>query len=124
MEWIELDQGDVDEHGSSGLYLIEAARFDADAHFRTHIARVSPGGILGRHAGRWWQLFCVATGDGWVSAGTQQRLRELLAESSSAGAPQGVHLVVRLGHAKPPTVVSGRASEDSALPEALCASQE
>jgi quercetin dioxygenase-like cupin family protein len=68
MEWIELDQGDVDEHGSSGLYLIEAARFDADAHFRTHIAKVSPGGVLGRHAGRWWQLFCVATGDGWVSA--------------------------------------------------------
>jgi quercetin dioxygenase-like cupin family protein len=75
MEWIELDQGDVDEHGSSGLYLIEAARFDADAHFRTHIARVSPGGVLGRHAGRWWQLFCVATGDGWVSAEDGQRHR-------------------------------------------------
>jgi quercetin dioxygenase-like cupin family protein len=73
MEWIELDQGDVDEHGSSGLYMIEAARFDADAHFRTHITRVSPGGVFGRHAGRWWQLFVVATGEGWVSSEDGQR---------------------------------------------------
>jgi hypothetical protein len=63
-------------------------------------------------------------GDGWVSAGTQQRLRELLAETSSAGGPHAVHLFVRLGHAKPPTVVTGRASVDSVLPEALCTSQE
>lgn len=90
MEWIELDQGDVHEHGSSGLYLIEAARFDADAHFRTHIARVSPGGVLGRHAGRWWQLFVVATSDGWVSAQDGQR-QSIGAGQAVMWAPGEVH---------------------------------
>jgi hypothetical protein len=61
---------------------------------------------------------------GWVSTDTQQRLRELLAETSSAGGPHAVHLFVRLGHAKPPTMVTGRASVDSVLPEALCTTQE
>ena len=54
-------------------------------------------------------------GGGWVSAGTQQRLRELLAETSSSGAPKAVHLFVRLGYARPPTVLTSRADVDSAL---------
>jgi hypothetical protein len=54
-------------------------------------------------------------GDGWVNAGTQQRLRELLAETSSGAAPRAVHLFVRMGYARPPTVVTSRADVDSAL---------
>lgn len=73
MEWIELAQGEIDEHGSSGIFLIEAARFDTAGHVRTHVARVAPGGVLGRHPGRRWQLFCVATGAGWVSGEDLER---------------------------------------------------
>jgi quercetin dioxygenase-like cupin family protein len=73
VEWVELDQGEVDEHGSIGLHLTEVARLTADAHFRTHIARISPGVVLGRHPGRWWQLFCAADGAGWISGEDGQR---------------------------------------------------
>ncbi|HZG95935.1 MAG TPA: hypothetical protein VEZ46_14605 [Mycobacteriales bacterium] len=66
MEWVAVDQGDVTEHGSSGLYLVEAARLTAVAHFRTHVAYVAPGGVLGTHPTRWWQLFVVVSGSGWV----------------------------------------------------------
>lgn len=67
MEWIQLDQGEVTEHGSTGLHLVEVARVTIDGHFRTHVAQLAPGGVLGRHPGRWWQLFYVAAGSGWVS---------------------------------------------------------
>jgi len=73
VEWVELDQGALTEHESAGIHLLEAARLTADAHFRTHIATVSAGGVLGRHPGRWWQLFCVADGAGWVTGEDGER---------------------------------------------------
>jgi quercetin dioxygenase-like cupin family protein len=102
MRWIELDQGDVDEHGSTGLHLIEAARLTADTHFRTHIARFAPGGELGRHPGRWWQLFCVADGTGWVSGedGVRHEIEAGQAvlwepgESHESGSDSGMTLVM------------------------------
>jgi hypothetical protein len=57
MEWLELDHGDVGEHGSHGVHMSEAARVrDAD-EFAVHLAEVAPGGSLGRHPARLWQLF-------------------------------------------------------------------
>jgi quercetin dioxygenase-like cupin family protein len=102
MRWIELDQGDVDEYGSTGLHLIEVARLTADTHFRTHIARVAPGGALGRHPGRWWQLFCVADGTGWVSGadgvrrqiGAGQAVLWEPGESHESGSDCGMTVVV------------------------------
>lgn len=90
MEWIELDQGVLDEHESTGVHLIEVARLDADAHFRTHIARVSAHGVLGRHPARRWQLFCVADGEGWVSGGDLRR-HPIAAGQAVMWAPGEVH---------------------------------
>ena len=90
MEWVELDQGEVDERGSVGLHMIEAARLSTDAHFRTHIARIFPGGVLGRHPGRWWQLFCVADGSGWISGEDGQR-HKITAGQAVLWAPDEVH---------------------------------
>jgi hypothetical protein len=67
MEWITLDAGEVSEHGSQGLYMTEIARVKGAEEFRVHIAAVSPGGVLGRHPTRLWQLFAVITGSGWVA---------------------------------------------------------
>ena len=90
MEWVELDQGDLTEHESAGIRLIEAARLDADAHFRAHVARVSAHGVVGRHSGRWWQLFCVADGEGWVSGEDGER-HAIAAGQAVLWAPGEIH---------------------------------
>ena len=82
VEWLHLDEGEVTEHGSSGFYLVEAARLSADAHFRTHVAYIAPGGVVGLHPTRWWQLFLVVAGAGWV--------REAGGERQEIGARQAV----------------------------------
>lgn len=73
MEWVELERADVSEYGSVGVHLVEAARLAVDGEFRAHVGRVSPGGVLGEHPGRWWQLFLVVAGSGWVRAGEADR---------------------------------------------------
>jgi quercetin dioxygenase-like cupin family protein len=87
---VELDQGDVGEQASTGLHLLEAARLTVNAHFRTHVARFAPGGMLGRHPGRWWQLFCVATGGGWVT-GPDGNRQPIAAGQAVMWAPGEVH---------------------------------
>ena len=68
MEWVELDHGDVTEYGSQGIHMHEAARLQDVEEFAVHLASVAPGGTLGRHPTRLWQLFAVTSGAGWVSA--------------------------------------------------------
>jgi quercetin dioxygenase-like cupin family protein len=73
VRWVDLDQGDVTEHGSRGLHMVEAARLAVAGEFRVHVAQVRPGGLLGRHPTRLWQLFRVVHGEGWVSGEDGQR---------------------------------------------------
>jgi quercetin dioxygenase-like cupin family protein len=90
VEWIELDRGEVEEHGSVGLHMIEAARLTADTHVRVHIATIAPGGRIGRHPARRWQLFCAVAGAGWVSG--EDAVRHPIAEGQSVlWAPEEVH---------------------------------
>lgn len=67
MEWVELDFGVLTEHGSFGVVLTELSRLPEAAEFRTHVADMKAPGLMGRHAGRLWQLFAVVRGEGWVS---------------------------------------------------------
>ncbi|WP_375490352.1 hypothetical protein [uncultured Jatrophihabitans sp.] len=92
MQRVDLVQGAVEEHGSTGVYMIEVARLTPDdaEHFRTHTAQVGPGGILGRHEGRWWQLFCVVHGSGWVS-GEDRARRDIAAGEAVLWAPGEDH---------------------------------
>lgn len=90
MEWVDLAQGEVDEHNSAGLYLVEAARLDAGNVFRAHVAYVSPGGLLGLHPTRHWQLFCVVAGQGWVRVDGEER-QPIRARQAVMWAPGEVH---------------------------------
>jgi quercetin dioxygenase-like cupin family protein len=76
MKWISLDAGQITEHGSHAVHMTEAARLTAGNEMRVHIAQIGPGGVLGRHPTRLWQLFHVMTGTGWVSGqdGEEQRI--------------------------------------------------
>lgn len=53
--------------------MLEAARVTAAGELRAHVAQVAPGGLLGRHPTRLWQLFCVVSGSGWVAGQDEQQ---------------------------------------------------
>ena len=90
MRWVELDQGQVHEHGSTGLTMLEAARLTTAGEFRAHVAWVAPGGQLGRHPTRLWQLFCVVSGSGWV-AGEDGKQQPIDAGQAALWAPGESH---------------------------------
>jgi len=90
VEWASLDQGEVTEHGSNGLFVLEAARVaEADA-LRVHVADVEAGGLLGLHPTRLWQLFCVLSGSGWVRLEHQKR-QTIAARQAVLWAPGDIH---------------------------------
>jgi quercetin dioxygenase-like cupin family protein len=68
MKWVQLEHGDVTEYGSRGVHMSEAARLEEVDGISVHLARIAPGGLLGRHPTRVWQLFAVTSGSGWVTA--------------------------------------------------------
>ena len=67
MDRVQLDGSDVREYGSAAVHLVEAARLPADGEFRVHLGRFGPGGVLGEHPARQWQLLLVVAGSGWAS---------------------------------------------------------
>jgi quercetin dioxygenase-like cupin family protein len=102
MEWLELEHGDVDEYGSHGVHLSEAARMRDVDEFAVHLAEIEPGGILGRHPTRLWQLFTVASGAGWV-AGPDGPRQDIVAgqavlwspgEEHESGTDEGMTVVI------------------------------
>jgi hypothetical protein len=102
MEWVELDHGDVTEYASHGVHMHEAARVQAVDGFAVHLASFGPGGTLGRHPTRLWQLFTVTSGSGWVSAadGVRQPIRAGQAvlwspgEEHESGSDDGMSVVI------------------------------
>src|SRR5262249_48376139 len=102
MEWVELDHGDVTEYSSHGIHMREAARLRNVDEFRVHVASVAPGGGLGRHRTRLWQLFAVTAGSGWVAAsdGVRQPIRAGQAvlwhpgEEHESGSHEGMSVVI------------------------------
>jgi hypothetical protein len=110
MEWMSLNAGDVSEHGSLGLHMTEVARVKGADEFRVHIAYVSPGGLLGRHPTRLWQLFTVITGAGWVSGDDGIRheihsgegVRWSPGESHESGTNDGMIVAIVQANVPPP----------------------
>lgn len=66
MEWVQLENSEVTEYGSCGVRISEAARLEQVEGVAVHLAQIAPGGMLGRHPTRLWQLFAVTSGAGWV----------------------------------------------------------
>lgn len=73
MEWVELGNSEVTEYGSHGVRMSEAARLEKVGGVAVHLAQIAPGGTLGRHPTRWWQLFAVTEGAGWVAGSDGSR---------------------------------------------------
>jgi hypothetical protein len=67
----------------------------------------SAGGLAFQPMAAATVLLQQRAGDGWVSAGTQARLAELLAPLSPTASAEPC-MFFRVGHAAPPSVVSGR----------------
>jgi len=110
MEWVDLDHRDVTEHDSHGILMHEAARLaDVDA-VSVHLASVAPGGVLGRHPTRLWQLFAVTSGSGWVtgSDGMRHPIRAGQAvlwspgEEHESGSGEGMSAVITQSSVRPP----------------------
>jgi quercetin dioxygenase-like cupin family protein len=73
MEWVELEPREMAAFDSRGIRMVAIARLSAESESRVHVASVAPGGVLGRHPTRSWQLFHVLSGSGWVSGGDEVR---------------------------------------------------
>lgn len=102
MEWVQLEHGDVTDDGSQGVHTSEAARLEDVDGFSVHLARVAPGGLLGRHPTRLWQLFAVTSGSGWVAASdgvrhaiqSGQAVMWSLGEEPESGSDEGMSVVI------------------------------
>ncbi len=67
-----------------------------------HLAQIAPGGLLGRHPTRLWQLFAVTSGAGWVAAadGVRHAIESGQAvmwspgEAHESGSEEGMSVVI------------------------------
>ena len=68
---------ELTSYGSTGASLVRAALVEQPQDgFAVDVVRLAPGGTLGRHRTRLWQLFLAVEGSGWVagSDGARRRL--------------------------------------------------
>jgi quercetin dioxygenase-like cupin family protein len=67
MEWYTLPSQSVDTFGSHGVRIDPMVVSGGGDDVSVLVAHFEPGGIIGRHRTRIWQLFAVLAGSGWVS---------------------------------------------------------
>lgn len=110
MEWLELESSEVTEYGSQRVRMGEAARLEKVDAVAVHLARIGPGGTLGRHLTRLWQLFAVTSGTGWVAG--SDGIRHAIAsgeavvwrpgEEHESGSDEGMSVVITQSTARLP----------------------
>jgi hypothetical protein len=68
VEIVALRSRAVEQFGSAGVDMLRLLPVHATSGAASlHVAGIAPGGTLGRHPTRQWQLFAVAEGWGWVA---------------------------------------------------------
>jgi hypothetical protein len=68
MEIVTLRSRTVEQFGSTGVDILRLLPVHVTSGAASlHVARIAPGGTLGRHPTRQWQLFAVIEGSGWVA---------------------------------------------------------
>ena len=115
MEWVQLEHGDVTDYGSHGVHMSEAARLENVDGFSVHLTRIAPGGLLGRHPTRLWQLLAVTSGSGWVAAAdgvphaiqSGQAVMWSPGEEHESGSDEGMSVVITQSTAPLPRGGSG-----------------
>ncbi len=84
MEIVTLPSEALTRFGSTGVEIGPVAGFrEAPDKVFVHLARIGPGGGIGRHPATGWQLFAVVHGEGWV-AGEDGHRRPLTADGGEA----------------------------------------
>jgi quercetin dioxygenase-like cupin family protein len=76
MRRISVDDKRVEAFGSVGVAAAAVARLGRVDGAGVDVLTFGPGGLLGRHPTRLWQLFLLVSGTGWVSGsdGIHERL--------------------------------------------------
>ena len=76
MRRISIGDKRVDASGSAGVTAAALARLEKVDGAGVDVLTFEPGGLLGRHPTRLWQLFLLVSGTGWASGsdGVQERL--------------------------------------------------
>ena len=75
MRRVELPDEDMTHFGSEQVRHRPLARvIEPLDGFAVDVLTVAPGGRVGRHPTRLWQLFAVVSGDGWVAAADGRRI--------------------------------------------------
>jgi quercetin dioxygenase-like cupin family protein len=91
VEIVELRSRDVGQFGSAGVEMLRLLPVHVTTGAASlHVARIAPGGTLGRHPSRQWQLFAVVEGSGWVT-GTDDVRHEIGAGQAAVWAPGEEH---------------------------------
>jgi hypothetical protein len=67
MRIVEVPHGPVQEYGSQGVWMFFGPAPQQSSAVRLHVAHFEPGGTLGRHPTRLWQVFWVIGGAGCVA---------------------------------------------------------
>jgi quercetin dioxygenase-like cupin family protein len=81
----------LESFGSTGARLTAAARVvEPQDGFAVDVVRLAPGGSIGRHPTRLWQLFLVVEGSGWVS-GAEDRPVPVEAGTAALWSPGEEH---------------------------------
>jgi quercetin dioxygenase-like cupin family protein len=88
---LALPSDPLTSYGSSGASLCAAARvLEPQDGLAVDVVRRAPGGTIGRHPTRLWQLFLVVPGSGWASGGDDRR-RALVTGAAALWEPGEEH---------------------------------
>lgn len=76
MRRISVENKRVGAFGSAGVAAAALVRLEKVDGAGVDVLTFEPGGLLGRHPTRLWQLFLLVSGTGWASGsnGVQERL--------------------------------------------------
>lgn len=91
MELLALPTRELSSYGSSGAELRRVALVqEPQDGFAVDVVRLAPGGSIGAHPTRLWQLFLAVSGSGWVSGASGDR-RPVRAGEAALWAPGEDH---------------------------------
>ncbi|MFW3171494.1 cupin domain-containing protein [Geodermatophilus sp. CPCC 206100] len=91
MEVFAAPARELESFGSAGVRMVRAALVEQEQDgFAVDVVRIAPGGSIGRHPTRLWQLFLVVEGRGWVS-GADDRPVPVEAGTAASWSPGEEH---------------------------------
>ncbi|MBM7806660.1 hypothetical protein JOD57_002497 [Geodermatophilus bullaregiensis] len=98
MRVLTVPARELTPYGSTGASLVRAALVEQPQDgFAVDVVRLAPGGTLGRHPTRLWQLFLAVEGSGWVAG----------SDGAGVGSARGRRRCGSRGRSTPPARTTG-----------------